>query len=252
MLLCPDADREAIVASWQAFLEQRGVEHEVIVSDNPAGEGAALRDGLGQARHPLICTALCRAEYRPEYLGQLLERPFTPEEPPQDGADPGKEIDHVHLMSGFRAGVKVPWAWRIPAALWRTVAWLILSYSSTPLPGWLGWRRHLGALLARIFFGVRYRDVTCPFRLFRREILARLPIQSDSAFAHMELVAKANSLTCIMTEEVPLDIRPGPYRGDAGLIWKEARRLFNKPTFGPPPQVEASTVAEGATSPPTA
>jgi hypothetical protein len=233
VLLCPDADRETIVAAWHSFLQQRGLDHEILVCDNPAGEGAALRDGLAQARHPLICTALCRADYRPEYLGQLLDRDFTPEEPPADGTAPGKEIDHVHLMAGFRAGVKVPWPWRLPGALWRTFTWIILSYAATPLPGWLGWRRHAAGLLARIFLGVRYRDVTCPFRLFRREILARIPIQSDSAFAHVELIAKANFLSCLMSEETPYDIVPG-LEGDYRRMWKEARRLFNRPDFGPP------------------
>jgi hypothetical protein len=213
----------------------------VIVSDSPAGEGAALRDGLAQARHPLVCTALCRADYRPEYLALLLDRDFTPEDQTQTG--PAKEIDNVHLMSGFRAGVKVPWPLRALGAVWRAFTWVVLSYSAPPPPGWLGWRRHAGALLARIFFGVRYRDAASPFRLFRREILARLPIQSDTSLAHVELVAKANFLTCLMSEEVPLDIRPGPCRGDNGRMWKEARRLFSRPDFGAPPQPAPSPPA---------
>jgi hypothetical protein len=32
---------------------------------------------------------------------------------------------------------------------------------------------------------------------------------------------------------MPLDVKPGPYRGDFGQMWKEARRVFNHPDFGP-------------------
>jgi hypothetical protein len=240
VLLRPDSDRETVVAAWRDFLTGRQTDHEILVVDNPAGDGAALRDGLAQARYPLVCYAPCHPDYRPDYLGQLLDRPFVAEEPPGANAAPGKEIDHVHLMSGFRAGVPVPWPLRATGAVWRVVGWVVLSYAPPRWPGWLGWRRWVGGMLARVFFSVRYRDVSCPFRLFRREILTRLPIQSDTAFAHVELVAKANFLGCVMSEELPLDVKPGPYRGDFGRMWKEARRLFNKPDFGPPPGPQLS------------
>ena len=33
---------------------------------------------------------------------------------------------------------------------------------------------------------------------------------SDSAFAHVELVAKANFLGCVLSEEQPIDVKPPP------------------------------------------
>src|SRR5262249_28067292 len=141
VLLARDASADvgAVADSWLEFLARRGQEHELLLADagglggrlealgrpglrlvghtRPAGEGAALRSALAEARYPLVFYTLCQADYRPEDLGRLLDRPFTPEEPDERAGDkppePGKEIDHVHLMSGFRAGVKVPWPLRV-------------------------------------------------------------------------------------------------------------------------------------------
>lgn len=223
---------DPLVAAWRAYLAQRGTEHAIHVVESDQGDGAALRAGLGQARHPLICYAPLSTDYPPEFLGRLLDRPFEIEDAPPD-LPPGREIDHVHIVSGYRAGVRVPLALRLLGGLYRGVVWLVLSYAPHPLPGWLGWRRHLGGWLARWIFGVQYRDPCCPFRLLRREILARIPLQSDSAFAHVELIAKANFLGAVLSEEVPLEVRPGPYRGDGARFLREARRLFQRPDFGP-------------------
>lgn len=209
----------------------------VLRHDAPRGEGAALRTGLAAARHPLIFYTMCDPAYRPDDLAKLLDRPFVVEDPfPHDDAPPatGKEIDHVHLMSGFRAGVPMPGYLRAVGWVWRILCRIVFSYGPTPLPGWLGWRRTFGAQLARTFFGVRYHDPTCPFRLLRRDILGRIPLQSDGPFAHVELLAKANFLGCVMGEEQSLDVKPPAYRGDAGAIWTDARRVFNHPDFGPP------------------
>jgi hypothetical protein len=88
--------------------------------------------------------------------------------------------------------------------------------------------------LVRALFAVRYQDVMCPFRLLRRAVFARLPIQSDGPFAHAEVLAKANFLGCVMGEELPLDVRPPPYRGDARQMWRELKQLLRAPDFGPP------------------
>ncbi len=193
---------------------------------------------MGAARHPLLCYAPCKPEYRPQDLGKMLDRQFLGEEglltatmPPKE---PDREIDHVHLISGYRAGVKVPGTFRAVGWVWRIFCRVVFSYAPAPLPGWLGLRRHLGWFLARVFFGLRYHDVLCPFRLLRRDILPRVVIQSNGPFAHAELLAKANFLGCVMGEELPLDVTPGPYRGDFRRIWKEARRVFDHPDFGPP------------------
>ena len=69
-----------------------------------------------------------------------------------------------------------------------------------------------------------------------------LPVQSDGAFAHAELMAKANFLGCLMSE-VPVGRWKGPFRGvpdpsAAGDRWgAEAWGVFKHPEFNPPPAV---------------
>jgi len=120
--------------------------------------------------------------------------------------------------------------------LWRVGRRIVFGHPSDRLPGWLGCRRHLGAVLVRAFFGVRLRDAACPFKLMRREVLARAPIQSDGDFAHVELLAKINFAVC-WGDEVPLPIKPsvGPLpRGWLRQVLRDARRVFSRPDFGPP------------------
>src|SRR5262249_46653834 len=143
------------------------------------GDGAALRTALGTARYPLLFYTACDPRYRPADLRRLL-----------------KEIDRVHLVSGYRAGRPVPRFWRWVGAVRRGRGRVVLAHAAPPLPGWLGWKRHFGRLLVRMFFGVRNQDVTCPFRLVRRSIFGRIPLQSDGGFVHVEILAKANFLGC--------------------------------------------------------
>jgi glycosyltransferase involved in cell wall biosynthesis len=256
ILLASDAAAHvgAVLTGWLDWLEKRGKAYELILVDDGSadgtadladkaaegnlrlrvlrhphrqGEGAALRTGLAASEKPLVCYALCHPDYRPADLERMLDKPMP--DPTQ-----GKEIDHVHLMSAYRAGVPVPGALRALGWVWRVICIVVFSYRPAPLPGWLGMRRYLGWFLTRVVFALRHHDVTCPFRLFRRGILARIPIQSNTAFAHVELLAKANFLGHMMAEEVPIAVRPGPYRGDFGKMWREGRRVFDHPDFGPP------------------
>lgn len=209
----------------------------------PQGEGVALRVGLDLAQLPLLFYALCHPDYPPSCLETFLDRKV-----PDMDNKPRKEMDLVHLMSGFRAGVRVPGVLRMLGGLWRWFWIIVFAYSPMPLLGWLGLQRQLGWLAARLVFGLRQRDLACPCRLLRREILPRIRIQSQGSFAHVELLAKANFLGFLMGEELPLDVRPGPYRGDAGQIWRDARKVVNNPDFGPVelPPSQPSPVGQGA------
>jgi molybdopterin-binding protein len=244
------AHAEDLLAGWVAFLEGLGRAYEVlVVGAGPGGaarlegeagrhprvrllcpggrgEGAALRAALAEARYPLLFYAALAPEYRPADLGRMLEKPHGA------GKDE-REIDHVHMMTGYRAGRPVPLPWRVLHFFWRVFCRVALGYWPQRLPGWLGWRNHLGRLVVRALFGVRYHDVGCPFRLFRRNVFARIPIQSDGAFAHVEVLAKANFLGHMMGEEVPLDARPRPAEGGWRALWAEGWRVFAHPDFGP-------------------
>jgi glycosyltransferase involved in cell wall biosynthesis len=242
---------EEIVSGWAAYLDGLEREYELIVVDDgstdateslleglkgkwprlqvvrhPAsrGEGAALRSGLAVARHPLLFYTLCTPEYRPADLGRLLDR--------RSGAKGEREIDQTHLISGCRAGRRVPWPLRVTGWLWRAFCRVVLSHAPEPLPGWLGWRGHGGRALVRALFAVRYHDVACPFRLARREIFERIPVQSDGRFAHVEILAKANFLGHVLGEELPLDVVPAP-ADDLRQMLSEGWVVMTRPDFGP-------------------
>lgn len=237
---------QALVTRWAEVLQERGQEYEIIFVDagsvdgtiERTGElvaqwlplrvlrsersgllGAALRIGLEAARMPLVATALCSPEYDPADLKRFLA-----------------EIDKVHLLSGFRAGRKMPWYLWLLGGVWRTLIRVAFSYSHSRQPGWLGWRNWFSGRLARIFFGVRLRDVHCPFRLFRREILARAPLQSRSEFALVEFLAKVNFAGCFMGEDITLSVAPdvGEFPPQPlGRRFRDAYRVFTHPDFGP-------------------
>jgi hypothetical protein len=242
------ADLESVVAGWVTFLNGLNRSYEILlvadsaeaaaaaaalpnkhphlrlVSRQPerTGDGACLRAAMAEAKYPLLFYTPCDPQYRPADLRKLLQ-----------------EIDKVHLASGCRgAGVAAPRWFRVLRGLWRGLSRLVFSYAAPPAPGWLGWRLSLGRVLAWLAFGVRNHDVACPFRLLRREILARIPIQSDGSFAHVEILAKANFLGCLLAEDVALGDRLRPVLPETegerfGRVFADARRVFNRPDFGP-------------------
>jgi hypothetical protein len=237
VLLLADSDRpglEAVLCDWISFLDGFGREHELLLVDAAAldrtdklaqchpnvrvlrdpvrrGVGAALRLGLTQARHPLLFYSACDGRFLPQDLRLLLA-----------------EIDKVHVVTGHRIGWAVPLPLRITGFVWRLLLRILFGLPVEPLPGWLGWRGYVRNRFAHVLFGLRLHDVACDFRLFRREIFRRIPIQSDGPFVHIEVLAKANFLTALMSE-VPVmwrPVTPAPW-------WKEAWRVFAHPDFGP-------------------
>jgi hypothetical protein len=79
-------------------------------------------------------------------------------------------------------------------------------------------------------FGVRIGDIDSAFKLFRRSVFDRIPIQSDSAFVHAEILAKANFAGCVM-DEIALDV-PATWESDPRRF-ADLRRVFRMPDFGP-------------------
>jgi glycosyltransferase involved in cell wall biosynthesis len=233
----------AVVQGWREALLARNLPFEIILVDDgssdrtadaarelpevkllrhetPRGIGAALRTGLAETAHPLLACVPCDPAYRPQDLERFLA-----------------QIDKVHFMTGYRAGLPMPLALRALGLLLRGLSWIVFSGAPRRLPGWLGWRGHLSAWTARLFFGVRQRDVGCPFRVFRREVLQRSVLQSDSSFALIEQLAKANFAGKLFAEEeVALAVLPRPaFAGQPRQgVLREAYRVFSHPDFGPP------------------
>ncbi len=220
LLLVDDASADGTAARAEG-LREKHPRLEVLWHEAPRGVGAALRTALAAAKHPLFFYTLCDPRYRPDDLPRLLQA-----------------IDPVHFVSGYRAGRPVPSAWRATGLLTRVFCRVVFSAAPAPLPGWLGADGHAARLLARVLFAVRNRDVLCPYRLMRRDILARIPLQADGPFAHVELLAKANFLGCILAEDVSLGDAGRPVKANArdgpgeGFL-TECMRVFDRPDFGP-------------------
>jgi hypothetical protein len=110
-----------------------------------------------------------------------------------------KEIDLVDIVCGVRKDRQKRWRWR---------QFFSVAYQ---------------------LFGLSLQDPECPVRLYRRESFERIPIQSQGAFALIEILAKANFESKLLTEVViygPLT-EPALRSGD---FWK----VLNRPDFGPP------------------
>jgi glycosyltransferase involved in cell wall biosynthesis len=241
IILVNDGSADDTAARADA-LAQRLPSLRVLHPEAPRGVGAALRAGIAAARHPLLVSGTCDSQYRPEDLKRLLDA-----------------IDRVDLVTGCRSGRVAPWWWRALGALSRGFVRVLFGLSlaaPTCWPGWSGWGRRW---LARWLFGVRVHDPECAFRLFRRSVSRRIPVQSEGEFAQVEILAKANFLGCLM-DEVPVAHRPPgrPARQTAGQrrqYWRDLRRVLAAPDFGPatlPPEeplpAEAPAAAEGASA----
>ncbi|HMC88896.1 MAG TPA: hypothetical protein VKI17_05080, partial [Gemmataceae bacterium] len=101
---------------------------------------------------------------------------------------------------------------------------------------------------------LRLKDADCAFKLFRRSIFARIPIQSDGAFVHAEILAKANFLGCMMAEvEVSYAPRVASDMDAAAKRQRrrEALRLFRHPDFGPAELAPGASAEQPASAPQT-
>ena len=185
--------------------------------DRSLGFRAALNDAITAAQHPLLAFCTCDKQYQPSDLDRLL-----------------KIIDKVDLVVGYRTGRPIP-PWRV---LLDTVVGLfsriVLGIPLQPRVCWLGSEGWARRWVARWIFGVRVLDPECPFRLARRELFQRLPIQSGGSFAPIEMLAKANHLSCLLAEEPVAWTPPTLPSSDAISFGQDARLVFRAPDFGAP------------------
>ena len=250
---------ESILNSWSHTLQKLGRSYEILLIDDGStdggvsllegtegkaglfkriahlylerhearrGYGACIRTALEKARYPLFFYTGFDHPYQPADLKTMLHN--IEETDP----DSGEKVD---LVNGFRTTTPLPNWRRILGKWYRVFLRVALGANSDPLPGWLGAEAHRLARKMRILFGVRLHDINSRFKLFRRKIFDRFPIQSDGDFVHGEIMAKANFLGCMMLE-LPIAQRPGPIPvspeppppTDAG---KELWAVFHNPKF---------------------
>jgi glycosyltransferase involved in cell wall biosynthesis len=220
ILLVDDASDDDTFAAAES-VAVKNVELSPIRLEKPTGIGAALRAALQRSQHPLFFYTTLDYLYQPSELKKLLDR-----------------IDDVDIATGFRTGRAEPGWYKA----FRTVrdAFLRVAFGipRDPLPGWLGGSALRYARLVRFVFGVHIVDIDSGFKLFRREIFDRIPIQSDGPFVHAEIIAKANFMTLWM-DEIP--IAPAPEATAAVLAtdlnWPgrlaDMKRVLAHPSFGP-------------------
>ena len=240
-------DLATVVQAWLAWLEQRpGASEILLVVEAPNGETIQLADtrwrvihqvaptGVGPclqtavwlARHPLLLTAPADRQFQPADAQRLFEH-----------------INQVDLVAGCRVHRPVPWWLWVLGFFKRIMTLVLLGYFGEPRAAWLGWRGWGRRFRVRHVFGVQVTDAECPFRLYRKEVFARLPIQSRGTFAQVEALAKANHLACLMAEA------PAPWSPPSQEVddpdWKaDAKLVFRRPEFGMPvPPVPAGGAA---------
>jgi glycosyltransferase involved in cell wall biosynthesis len=194
----------------------------------PQGQGACLRAALAETNHPLLLLAGSEYPYSPGDVKLLLHRIETESEVP-DPATGEFVLRKPDAVCGCRTGVPVPMSFKVAGWLYRWFCKIALGLPLQRLPGWYGFREHAFAWWAWIVYGVPLEDPNARFKLFRTAFLKRFPIQSDGDFVHIELIAKATFLTCVL-DEVPLT----PQRQSIPkATWTKAdrKRVFQKPEF---------------------
>jgi glycosyltransferase involved in cell wall biosynthesis len=257
-------DLEEVVKSWIQFLDERKHSYEILLVDDSSsdgtsqiadtlaaqfplvrvfhhvhhvGVGAALRTGIAAAASPMVFYTVANKQYRPADLKQLLDH-----------------IDKVDLVVGYRVWQPVPpwrqWLDMLYAGFMRVLFGVAMEARET----WLGAAGCGRRWLARWLFGVRVPDPECPFALFRRALFARIPIQCDSAWACVEIIAKANFLSAWLTYAPvtwvpPKEAVPVPSREQRRQLRRDIRRLLLDPDFGPACLVNPEVQPEAPTFP---
>jgi glycosyltransferase involved in cell wall biosynthesis len=114
------------------------------------GYGAALLSGFRAARHEYVAFTDGDRQFRVPDVGRLIERM--------------EAADRPDVVVGFRIKRADPLVRTLYARAYR--------------------------LANRIFFGLKVRDVDCACKLFRRDALAGIAIESGGAFFSAELLIK--------------------------------------------------------------
>lgn len=202
---------------------------QVVAHAQRRGFGASIRTALSASRFPLIFYTGCDHAYNPADLKKLLPRlnevePFT-----------GKKVE---IVTGFRTTTAVN-GWR--KSIDRLKRFFLRIVLGIELPPSLGSREANNrgySFLLWALFGLRVADVDSKFKLIRKRIFERIPIQSDGEFVHAEILAKANFLVHPIAEE-PITNRNCPFNVNREPLVtssrsKELWRVFLHPDFGPP------------------
>jgi len=145
-----DGSRDATASIAEALAEQHPGVVRLVRHPVNLGYGAALRSGFGAVRYDLIAFTDGDRQFQVADIGRLTERLGAPDPP--------------DVVVGFRIKRADPLVRTLYARAYR--------------------------LANRIFYGLRITDVDCACKLFRREALDGIRVESGGAFFSAELLIK--------------------------------------------------------------
>ena len=145
-----DGSRDATPAIADRLAEAHPGVVRVVHHPTNLGYGAALRSGFGAARYDLVAFTDGDRQFQVADLGRLTARLA--------------ETDAPDVVVGFRIKRADPLVRTLYAKAYR--------------------------LANRIFFGLKVTDVDCACKLFRREALEGIRVESGGAFLSAELLIK--------------------------------------------------------------
>jgi glycosyltransferase involved in cell wall biosynthesis len=145
-----DGSRDATASIAQSLADEHPDVVRLVRHPVNLGYGAALRSGFAAARYELIAFTDGDRQFRVEDLSPLIERLAATDAP--------------DVVVGFRIKRADPLIRTLYARAYR--------------------------LANRIFFGLRVTDVDCACKIFRRDALTDLRVESGGAFFSAELLIK--------------------------------------------------------------
>lgn len=172
----------------QSILKKWGGKVKVLKHNYNMGKGAAARNGIKNASGDLILIQDADLEYNPIYYQELLKP--------------------------FKKGAKVVYGTRLlnyPLNLW--------GKNKTVLPLHLIANKLL-TLLTNILYGGSLTDMETGYKIFRKEVLDRIKINSKKFDFEAEVTAKILKLG-IKIVEVPIVTKPRTYQEGKKIGWKD-------------------------------
>jgi glycosyltransferase involved in cell wall biosynthesis len=155
-----DGSRDATATIAERLAERHPGVVRVVRHPVNLGYGAALRSGFAAARFELICFTDGDRQFKVADLGRLSARLSAPDAP--------------GVVVGFRIRRADPLVRTLYARAYR--------------------------LANRLFFGLRVTDVDCACKLFRRDVLGDLRVESGGAFFSAELLVKLRAAGASVAE----------------------------------------------------
>ncbi|MBF0175974.1 MAG: glycosyltransferase family 2 protein [Magnetococcales bacterium] len=186
VIIVDDGSRDDSRALAQTLARQHPAEIRVIFHERNQGKGAALRTGFQAATGDVVLVQDADLEYDPVEYARLLQ-------PILDGAA------DVVFGSRFRGGE----AGRV-LYFWHSVGNRFLT------------------LLSNVFTNLNLTDMETCFKVFRREILAQLPITENRFGFEPEITAKVARLgSAVRIYEVGISYHGRSYADGKKITWKD-------------------------------